>query len=240
MMFKPITPAQREQIKYLHEQIKGGDTAAAIVSIRKVAEVGGLNLEMDGNTAMHLIAETGNIELARLAVPKSDLTKINSKGLTPLHIAAKKNDVPMVTLLVENQANVLAPSSALLETPLHLAAENLSRAAMGVLVAAVPKNTDLNTVLDFEKNNLLHAVADARMDTVEKRHKQMDFFHYLVEDLKLDPTKTNGRGRTPEELALGNIKGISRWDTSVSVEAYRSELNEALRSTTESKPTFGR
>ena len=61
----------------------------------------------DGNTALHIAAKYGNIEVCKLLLDRGTYVNVtNKKYYTPLHIAAKYGNMGVCELLIKHQASV--------------------------------------------------------------------------------------------------------------------------------------
>ena len=77
----------------------------------------------DGNTALHIAAELGNIRAARILLYYgASVDAVNSAGLYPLHLASLNGNPAIVSLLVESGADInQRTGDRNWDTPLHLA-----------------------------------------------------------------------------------------------------------------------
>ncbi|CAL4163460.1 unnamed protein product, partial [Meganyctiphanes norvegica] len=64
--------------------------------------------DSDGNTALHLAAMEGNIQICRLLVDKNQLSvnKLNKAGKTPLHLAAIHGKFDACKVLTEKRSEI--------------------------------------------------------------------------------------------------------------------------------------
>jgi ankyrin repeat protein len=121
----------------LIEATRRGDVAAVRTLLRDGADPSAA--QGDGLTALHVAAETGNLEITRLLIAgKADVqAKSRLGGYTPLHLAAGAAHVEVVRALVQAGADVKAVTTTGGVTPLHLAAKALNgEAAVRVLIEA--------------------------------------------------------------------------------------------------------
>jgi uncharacterized protein len=110
----------------LLDAAKRGDVAAVRALLKGGADPN--TAQGDGLTALHVAAEKGSLELARVLISAGakvgSVTRIGS--FTPLHVAAEGAHAEIVRALLEagaDPAAVAVPSGA---TPLHLAAKALN------------------------------------------------------------------------------------------------------------------
>ncbi len=102
--------------------------------INEGADVNGA-LDGSGKTAMHCLALRWNREIANLLKLKgADIDMADSKGKTPLHIAAANNRMKALEWLVARGAKLEAVTHGELNTPLHYAARHDAITAMNFLI----------------------------------------------------------------------------------------------------------
>ncbi|XP_062980279.1 NF-kappa-B inhibitor epsilon [Elgaria multicarinata webbii] len=100
--------------------------------------------DRNGNTPMHLACEQQNLECVQLLLLQDpisdkhlesrktlqDLQLQNWQGLTCLHISTLKGNLPLMSLLVKNGADINVQDGTSGKTPLHLAVENHDETAV--------------------------------------------------------------------------------------------------------------
>ena len=121
----------------LIEAVRRGDVAAVRTLLRDGADPSAA--QGDGLTALHVAAETGNLEITRLLIAgKADVgAKSRIGGYTPLHLAAGGGHADVVRALIQARADVRAVTTTGGVTPLHLAAKALNgEGAVRALVEA--------------------------------------------------------------------------------------------------------
>jgi ankyrin repeat protein len=83
------------------------DPEMAKILIDKGADVNAVMQEgYDLDTALHAAIDWGNDEVAKLLIPKADLSIQDVDGHTALSLAIEKNKVELVKLCINNRANV--------------------------------------------------------------------------------------------------------------------------------------
>src|SRR5688572_8318153 len=107
----------------LLEAVERGDAAGVRALLR-----GGANPSVargDGLTALHVAAQTGNLEIARLLIDaRADVRAETRIGAyTPLHLAAGRGHADVIDALLDAGADVAARTTSTGVTPLHLAAK---------------------------------------------------------------------------------------------------------------------
>jgi ankyrin repeat protein len=121
----------------LVEAARRGDVAAVRTLLQGGADPSAA--QGDGLTALHVAAETGNLEIARVLIAgKADIeAKSRIGGYTPLHLAAGAARAAVVDALLQAGADVRAVTTTGGVTPLHLAAKALNgEAAVRALIEA--------------------------------------------------------------------------------------------------------
>jgi ankyrin repeat protein len=108
----------------LHLAARGGFTPIVQALLAKGAQVNAQ--DRSGRTPLHMAAERGRLETARALLAKgakfSVLSITDRVGMTPLHLAVLKNRAKLVSLFLNNGADVNDRTKIGL-TPLHLAAQ---------------------------------------------------------------------------------------------------------------------
>ena len=110
----------------LLDATKRGDVAAVKAALKEGADV---NAALgDGLTALHLAAQEGNLEIAKVLLgAKANVeAKTRIGGYTPLHLAAGGAHLTVVQALLSAGASPAAVTSTSGVTPLHMAAKALS------------------------------------------------------------------------------------------------------------------
>ncbi len=78
------------------------------------------SLKADGNTALHIAAKLGHVEIVELLIPKINIDSKNKAGDTPLHCALSNKKDLLAQLLINNNADVNSKNNEE-DTPLHIA-----------------------------------------------------------------------------------------------------------------------
>jgi ankyrin repeat protein len=133
-----IGPRERE----LLDAARRGDIVAVRSALKDGADVNAA--QGDGLTALHMAAESGNVEVAKALLGAGAKVAATTRigAYTPLHIASAGAHTAVVEALIAGGADVAAVSSPAGSTPLHLAAKALNgEGAVRVLLAhAAPVN----------------------------------------------------------------------------------------------------
>lgn len=111
---------------------------------------------LDKVTAFHMACELGSMPIVEYMVSKDPavcrITLVDYRGMTPLHLAASKNQVHVVEFLLEKGAAV-DPKSDERRTPLFRAAD---KGAADVVKLLMDRGADV-TIRDTELQSVLHA-----------------------------------------------------------------------------------
>jgi ankyrin repeat protein len=112
-------PGDRE----LLDAVKRGDLAGVQAQLKAGADPNAA--QGDGLTALHIAAQTGNLEIARVLVgARANVSAKTRLGdYTPLHLAAGGGHTTVVRALIDAGADVNAVTKYTGVTPLHLAAK---------------------------------------------------------------------------------------------------------------------
>ncbi|MDE2874588.1 MAG: ankyrin repeat domain-containing protein [Gemmatimonadota bacterium] len=129
----------------------------------------GLNArDSDGNTPLHLAAETVNPSAVRFLLEEgADLNAPNNLGATPLHIAVNNEGVQFLVMVREEGADIGFPSSI---TPLHIPEGNegeeilpgLLDAGADIMTALLEAGADVNAGSGTYGTPLLHVITGSR------------------------------------------------------------------------------
>ncbi|KAM4771550.1 NF-kappa-B inhibitor epsilon [Rhinophrynus dorsalis] len=157
----------------------------------------GANLELQdrkGDTALHIACENQHLESARILLRGPSLPQNlhlqNWKGLSCLHIATLRRDHALISLLLENGADINEQEGTSGKTPLHLAVEMLDRPLLVHLLQYRPQVDSLM----YNGCTPLH-LAVGRKDAGLAR---------LLCQAGADTLRRNREGDTPQDLAEGN------------------------------------
>ena len=109
----------------LLEAVRRGDVAAVRTLLRDGADPN--VAQGDGMSALHIAAEEGNAEIARLLLDRGAKVEARTRlgGYTPLHLASGNAHASVVDVLLGAGADVAATTVTGGATPLHLAAKAL-------------------------------------------------------------------------------------------------------------------
>ncbi len=112
--------------RVLLDAAKRGDVAAVRSLLEEGADPNAA--QGDGLSALHLAAQKGNLEVAKLLIDARANIEAETRigAYTPLHLASGGGHAPVVGALLEAGANARAASSTTNATALHLAAKALN------------------------------------------------------------------------------------------------------------------
>ena len=146
----------------------------------------------DGNTLLHMAAESGREEIVRMLVRKyeSPVNCTDSKGNTPLQLAAARGCTRVVRmLLTELGANIMSRNTYK-NTELHVAALNGQSEVVDLLVSEFSCNPSIKGFNG--RIPLHHACVSGSLDLVRK----------LISDYHSDPMARDDNGVTPLHMAV--------------------------------------
>ena len=133
-----VPPADRE----LLDATSRGDVAAVRSLLKEGADPN--VAQGDGLTALHVAAQEGNLEIARLLLDAGANVEAKTRigGYTPLHLASGSAHTAVVSALLGAGANIGAVTTTTGVTPLHLAAKamNGEGAVRAMLESGAPVN----------------------------------------------------------------------------------------------------
>lgn len=146
-------------------------------------------VDSDGRTVMHVAAEYGSVQVARVLAARG--AHINALGMgrvaTPLHAAAAEGHVGMMAFLISKGADVNARGHGG-ETPLHYAAANGQFHAVRFLVAHRARVnvstragwTPLWSAAGLETEDVAHALMDSGASAVGANFEGYSALHQAV------------------------------------------------------------
>lgn len=94
------------------------------------------------SAALHLSVTAGAMEITKILLKTVDINFKDKDGFTPFHLATKFNQIEMMKMLFENNADVNAANNNL-DSPLHTAVQNECKETIGLLLEY---KTDINAV----------------------------------------------------------------------------------------------
>jgi ankyrin repeat protein len=166
------------------------DVISFLEKDKKYAKISTVN----NQTALHLAANNGNLELVKLLIEKgADVNAKTNDDATPLHVAANNDNLELVKLLIENDADVNAKTNKG-ATPLHMAAVN---GHFDIAKLLIENDAKVN-----EKTN-----DDATPLHVAANNGNLELVKLLIEndaDINAKTNKGATPGATPLHMAAGN------------------------------------
>lgn len=183
----------------LHWAGKGGHAAAA----KTIMEAGGdpRAVHMFGNTPLHEAVNSGNVDVVKVMLPKSNVNAQNGEGETPLMSAAYLGFADVVRALLDAGADMHLQDKEG-NTPLHRAARGGHEDVVEDLLRA---GAEVNIPAGDIRSTPLHEAA---------RWGRFDIVQLLV-DHNADVNCANSDGDTPLHMAA--VWGRS-WDDSECIE----------------------
>lgn len=124
----------------------------------------------DMGTGLHCAVETGrNAVLELLTARGADLNARDGQNITPLHLAAVKNNAEACRILIDAGSSVdvtgfTSRDGSAESTPLHLAAESGAREAVELLLS---RGANVNAVNNFQRTPLFWARKAGKTDVAE-------------------------------------------------------------------------
>lgn len=166
--------------------------------------------DLDGNTALHRAASSGNADqIVALVDSGADVNIKNRLGNTPLHMAAATNNTDISELLLISNADVKAENYEK-NSPLHLAAINNNAEMVDILM---DNGADINVKNKHEFTPLHQATIEGSVDAAEALIKRRAEIHARAQ-----------LGLTPLHLAAlqGDVDAallLINWGADVNVQA---------------------
>jgi ankyrin repeat protein len=164
-MVAVLAAAAAPSDRALLDAAKRGDVAAVRQALKEGADPN--FAQGDGLTALHLAAEAGQLEVAKvlLAARANVQAKTRIGAYTPLHLAAGGGHADIVTALLDAGADARAVTTNSAVTPLHLAAKALNGDA--AVRALLQKGADVNARERSGQTPLMFAAASGRTTAVK-------------------------------------------------------------------------
>jgi ankyrin repeat protein len=154
-------------------------------------------VDNDANTALHLAAENGYLEIVELLLNND--ARVNAKNIeinSPLHLAAKNGRLNIVKLLVSRGSTIDAANSNEI-TPIHIAAQH----GYSEIVHFLLEKKANHRAVDKKENTLLHYAVEAGLldivDLLLERNFKRD-----VKNMGITTTDGIPGGNTPLQLAV--------------------------------------
>lgn len=121
----------------LHTAAASGNAGVIEEVLKSGAEVGEVDKDHHNRTALHVAAASGRDEAVRAiaSAPGANVNAVDSRGWTPLHVAANTGHRGGVVFLLLKGANPHIKTAREGETPLHLAALNNHAGVIEDLIA---------------------------------------------------------------------------------------------------------
>ena len=161
-----------------------------------------------GWTCMHICAREAHLDFTSFLIEKkANVNEGNNHQKTPLHVSSRHGKADITELLLKNKANVTMENNYG-QSPLYVA---VTRSHLKVISLLLEHGANVNQP-DKQQNNMLHACALLKEDTVSNFNENFMFDKSLINvkigELLLrkgcDPAKQNYLGRTPLHYAAKN------------------------------------
>ncbi|KAK3221151.1 hypothetical protein Dsin_015121 [Dipteronia sinensis] len=161
-----------------------------------------LELNHEGNTALHLASYGGNLTIARLLIQRNpQLCLVKDRyGRTPLHTAAMKGRVDVIRELLSACPESIMEVSATNETTLHAAIRHRQEEVLELLLDCIKERNDYGDIInrrDCGGNTILHLAVS---------RKQLPIIKFLLADgcsaclAKVDVNSMNDGGFTAVDI----------------------------------------
>jgi ankyrin repeat protein len=222
-------PGDRE----LLDAVKRGDVAGVQAQLRAGADPNAA--QGDGLTALHIAAQTGNLEITRtlLGARANVSAKTRLGDYTPLHLAAGGGHTTVVRALMDAGADVNAVTAYTGVTPLHLAAKAVGGetvvktliergAAVNVREAAAGQTPLMFAAAAGRAasvRELLRGGADAKLQT-----EVMDVIKQLVVDRKANEKLQETRQEIRKSAEGGTGRALTVTEEQQAIAAQREFL----------------
>lgn len=144
-------------------------------------------------TMLHAACDGGRLEMVKLLINKyrADITAADDKKWQPIHLAARKNPVDMLQLLIDQKANVNAAAN-LGSTPLIMATAMKLQPHVQLLLQ---RRADVNKADDWNRT-ALHVAA---------KNKDLPMVELLIKaGAKGGPKDKDGKTALDEAIAAGD------------------------------------
>ncbi|MDC7235830.1 MAG: ankyrin repeat domain-containing protein [Spirochaetales bacterium] len=166
----------------LHSLVQNRNTAGLEELFKINVDVNERNA--DGQTALHVAAQAGNSEIARLLLfQKADPDALDNNGKTPLHLAMAGGHDETVSVLVEGGADIYVKDQSS-QSPVESGFGNIS------LIKAMVRKQNVNSGTVAEGTLLHKAAASGNIDAAE----------YILA-MGGNPNITNNAGKLPLDMA---------------------------------------
>lgn len=156
----------------------------------------------------------GDVNAVVEALRTTPVTTCDDRGFTPLHLAAERDHLATVMLLLDRGADINARANGG-RTPLHLAARFASAATVELLIDDGHAHVNACTK---DGRTPLHYAASAAQDGDQERREVVR----LLRDWGADPTMEDSRGETPRDVAQKR----DFWDTAATLRRAEKRWEE--------------
>ncbi|TXG70573.1 hypothetical protein EZV62_005508 [Acer yangbiense] len=150
----------------LHVAVKLGDEKNVAKILEESLELA-LELDHEGNTALHLACHTGRVSIVRLLIASdSQLCLVKDRHeRTPLHTAAMKGRIGVVEELLGACPDSVSEVSSTDETPLHAAVRHWQDKVLELLLRSIQERSDFGDIINKKNcngNTVLHHAVSRR------------------------------------------------------------------------------
>ncbi|KAK6716582.1 hypothetical protein SNK04_007534 [Fusarium graminearum] len=159
-------------------------------------------------------AWNGDIQACSEALRHTSPSIHDSRGLTPLHLAAERDHLAIAMLLLDSGASASSRTKDG-RTPLHLASRYGSSAIVEYLLDDAHADPNAKTI---DGRTPLHYAASAAADGDEEKRESVR----LLRDYKADPTVKDAKGRTARDVAQKR----DYWDVSATLRRAEKKWEE--------------
>ncbi|KAI9161757.1 hypothetical protein LWI28_020407 [Acer negundo] len=139
---------------HLHVAVKLGDEKKVAKILEESPELA-LELDHEGNTALHLACFTGRVSIVRLLLATdSQLCLVKDRHeRTPLHTAAMKGRVGVIKELLRACPDCVSQVSSTDETPLHAAVRHWQDKVLELLLDSIQERSDFGDIINKKNCN---------------------------------------------------------------------------------------
>jgi hypothetical protein len=172
------------------------------------------NEDQSPDDALLDAAWDGDLDAAVRALRHASPRVADDKGLTPLHLAAERDNLAVAMLLIDRGASVTSRSDGG-RTPLHLAARSASAPTVEMLLERGKADANAPTA---RGRTPLHYAASKAADGDEERREVLR----VLRDFGADPTIRDKEGETPRDVA----EQRDHWDAAATLRRAEKKWEE--------------